>query len=335
MHSDAPGQIRETCSKVCKRLIVLAVLSSTVVTLASLFGRFNWILELLTHFRLQMVIGTLCAAVLAVALRSWRSFVVLIALAGINLGFLAGYVFPSSSSVQAQPATFRVLSANVSKRNSDYAALHALVNDLKPDVIGLIEVDERWIQSLSIIESSYPYRILRPEDGAYGLAIFSRIPFRETDVSPYREVGVQTAILAEIALGDSRATLAFAHLMAPTSRAKSAMRNRQLEFLAGHFRESETPERILLGDLNITPWSPHYAVLETDTGLANASLGSGYAGTWPTWPAFMRIPIDHCLVSRGLQIVRIRSGPDIGSDHLPLIVDIAVANYGHRVNSDE
>ena len=36
------------------------------------------------------------------------------------------------------------------------------------------------------------------------------------------------------------------------------------------------------------------------------------------------IPIDQCLVSRGIQVANVRTGNDVGSDHLPLIVDLAI-----------
>jgi len=33
------------------------------------------------------------------------------------------------------------------------------------------------------------------------------------------------------------------------------------------------------------------------------------------------IPIDHCLHSREVRIVRKQIGPDVGSDHYPVVVD--------------
>jgi endonuclease/exonuclease/phosphatase (EEP) superfamily protein YafD len=38
----------------------------------------------------------------------------------------------------------------------------------------------------------------------------------------------------------------------------------------------------------------------------------------------LRIPIDHCLVSSELVVLEHTVGPDIGSDHYPLLVTLAV-----------
>jgi endonuclease/exonuclease/phosphatase family metal-dependent hydrolase len=36
------------------------------------------------------------------------------------------------------------------------------------------------------------------------------------------------------------------------------------------------------------------------------------------------IPIDHCLVSPDIDVLRMRTGRNIGSDHLPIIVDMTI-----------
>jgi len=59
--------------------------------------------------------------------------------------------------------------------------------------------------------------------------------------------------------------------------------------------------------------------------LKDSSLGWGIQPTWPAMFLPLRIPIDHCLVSPDLKIVRRKIGRDIGSDHLPLLVDLGLS----------
>jgi endonuclease/exonuclease/phosphatase (EEP) superfamily protein YafD len=83
---------------------------------------------------------------------------------------------------------------------------------------------------------------------------------------------------------------------------------------------------MLMGDLNTTMWSPYFHELETQAGLRNARDGFGILPTWPQkgqWPMF-RIPLDHCLVSPEIRVEAFRVGSNIGSDHLPIIVDVTI-----------
>lgn len=317
------------------RLVRAGAWSATAVTLASLFGQFSWIAELFTHFRLQMAAGTLLVAGLAALVRMHSQAVLLAVLAVTNAAFLADYVLPGTGKAQPQTASLRLLSLNVSRRNVDFSALHTLIDEMRPDVVGLMEVNNAWLESLRYLEPAYPYRILRPQDGYFGLAILSRLPLRELDWSPLAFEEVQTAIVAELTIGEQPVTLVLSHVQAPLTPTQARSRNRQLESLAEIFRENPHGEGILLGDLNITPWSPYFATLETETELLNAARGEGYRGTWPVQPFIFRIPIDHCLLSAGFQVRRIRTGPDIGSDHLPLVVDVVAVDDAHRVNSAE
>jgi endonuclease/exonuclease/phosphatase (EEP) superfamily protein YafD len=50
----------------------------------------------------------------------------------------------------------------------------------------------------------------------------------------------------------------------------------------------------------------------------------GYQPTWPTFLSVMSIPIDHCLHTSGVQILNREVGREMGSDHLPLIVDFQI-----------
>ena len=91
-------------------------------------------------------------------------------------------------------------------------------------------------------------------------------------------------------------------------------------------RTDTNRERIVMGDLNITPWSPFYVPLEEEAGMTNAANGRGYLPTWPAGLDLLKIPIDHMLVSEGVTVQQFRTGEENGSDHLPIILDVVIAD---------
>lgn len=52
------------------------------------------------------------------------------------------------------------------------------------------------------------------------------------------------------------------------------------------------------------------------------------SGTYPAWLPieFLRIGIDHVLTGPNIFRQQCRTGPDVGSDHLPVIADLVVLN---------
>ena len=81
--------------------------------------------------------------------------------------------------------------------------------------------------------------------------------------------------------------------------------------------------RILLGDFNCTPWSPYFRRLRKATGLCDAALGRGLVWTWYPTRLPLGIPIDHVLVSPDLAVADYQVGPNLGSDHRAVTVDLS------------
>ena len=318
--------VRAVRRQALDRLITAALTAGVVVTLASYLGRTYWLLELFTHFRMHLATGLILVLLVALARRRLAVAVVAAVVAAANLLPMLPYITPGPPQAEASQAGIRIMSANVSLHNGDYAALRTAISQENPDVVGLQEVTDKWLDELSSIRADYPFTVLRPEDGAYGLALFSRFPMREVRSSPYREEGIQTAVSVDLEVRQKSVTLVLAHLKAPTTPRNAALRNRQIDRLAAMIRNDRNDEQILVGDFNTTPWSPNYLPLETEANLTNAARGRGYQATWPVGLGFLKIPIDHCIVSTGLRVRQMRTGKDIGSDHFPIIVDVAFAD---------
>lgn len=299
-------------------------MATLLLTAVSWLGSRYWLPELLTHFRLQYVCAALILLAVSIIRRQPGSGLIAAMVAAANLIPLLPYVTPGAAPAQAGLISLRVMSINVHFRNRDYGRVRALIEHEDPDIVGLSEVSGEWIAGLAALAEAYPHAVLRPEEGAYGLALFSRVPVRELATSPYVEAGIQTAISVEVEFQGNRAILTLAHLMAPVSPDKASLRNLQLKKIAEMAGTYPYDNQILIGDLNITPWSPYYVQLQ-DAGLANAASGRGYLPTWPAGFYALQIPIDHILLSGEFEVQQIRRAASFGSDHLPILADVAIA----------
>jgi endonuclease/exonuclease/phosphatase (EEP) superfamily protein YafD len=82
--------------------------------------------------------------------------------------------------------------------------------------------------------------------------------------------------------------------------------------------------KLVLGDFNGAPWG---YVLRTIEARGNVRAVSGPGGTWPSvLPGQLRIPIDHVMAGPGLSFVSRRVLPGTGSDHVPVVVEVAVTD---------
>lgn len=88
------------------------------------------------------------------------------------------------------------------------------------------------------------------------------------------------------------------------------------------FSKSQAPPLILAGDFNLTPWSLKLQRLTRETELGRADT---FQFTWPINRLFPFVAIDHVFVSRQFALQSFAAGPYVGSDHRPIIADIALA----------
>jgi endonuclease/exonuclease/phosphatase family metal-dependent hydrolase len=61
-------------------------------------------------------------------------------------------------------------------------------------------------------------------------------------------------------------------------------------------------------------------------GLRDSREGFGLQNSWPAYWPWLSITIDHCLVSRDIRLIDRKVGPDIGSDHYPVLVEVGIQN---------
>ena len=297
---------------------------TAVFSLATLADHLHRYLELFSHFRLQYLAVAIILSVLLFVMRSRRWATLMLAVAVVNIiPVWPWYAAEISAAPQERP-TIKLLLSNLYSGNKSMQALIDLVNAEDADIVFLQELTSKRNAGLSQLRETFTYSLNIPREDNFGIAVLSRHPFVSAKVieSPPFDL---PSLVVEVALDMDTIAFVTTHPLPPIGRTGFDSRNEQLVSIAEVVNSFSGP-RVLIGDLNTTMWGHHYERLIADTGLKNARYGFGVLPSWPTHLPFAMIPIDHCLVSDEFAVLDARSGPDIGSDHLPLIVELAIGN---------
>ena len=301
-------------------LLQAAALLTIVFSVVTAMPVDNFGVQLFTHFKLQyLLVSVLLCVALALYRRPLYVGGLLVAVA-LNASLVVPWYVPDSSPDNDRQ--LKLLNANVLSSNTDHQPLFELLDAEAPDVVVLQEVSGQWLEALDPLRQAYPYSYAEAREGNFGIALFSRIPFTSASHTDSPPLGYPT-IIATLDVEGTALHLVGTHPMIPVSGQFYVDRNEQLASIVELIKGRDGPH-VLIGDLNASMWDINYRELEDHTGLRNARVGFGIVPTWPTFMPFAMIPIDHVLVSDDVSVVELRSGPRIGSDHLPLIVTIAL-----------
>ncbi len=312
-----------------RRNVTIAGLLNTVAallclcTLTAFLGQFGWLFDLTSHFRVQYAALLLALATACFARKKTKPASFYLAFAFVNIATVAACLLGSQPKVAAGGTRLRFMLLNVHTANEQFDRVKSLIAATQPDLFVLEEVDERWLKELAALRDRWPYQISQPRDDNFGIALFSKLPLRDAEVIYLGEAEVPS-ITARVEVGGKVVTILGTHPLPPGGSEYARLRNGQLAAIPGFLAPRGGPA-VVLGDLNVTPWNHYFRGLLRETGLRDSSRGQGLHATWPShlWP--LRIPVDHCLVSREFRVLRKQVGPRVGSDHLPLIVELAVA----------
>lgn len=308
------------------RLLALAATLLAAATGLAFGARVWWVFELLTHFRVHYVMGGLLLLAPAAALRAHRWALVIAVCVVLNAVPIAAY-FPrpmplAASSAGAAAASagarpVRVLAANLSRYDYASKGLLAIVDAETPDVLLLVEFTNVTDERFRALDERYPYRLKAPRHDAFGLALYSKHPMDAKEI----EIVHTAAIRARVSTPSGELTVFGVHLRSPTGRSRALARNAQLDELVT-LTSAESAPVVVIGDYNVTAYSPYFSRWLAASGLRDAGAGRGFWSSWPTSLPMMGIPIDHCAVSPEIEVVDHRRLPAFGSDHYPVIAQL-------------
>lgn len=306
--------------------IIVTILDAlfSMFSIAGHLGQFHRVFELSSHFKVQYLLVGLCALIFFALARSKKLWLLVSAFCVfINLVEILPWYWPQPAfASETTKQQVRILHSNVLTSNRRYADLISMVREEQPDIAVFVEVNPTWAKELAVLSDIFPYSFGHQDSPAFGSAIYSKLPLENASAQAFSEG--RKSLVADVKFQDGViSTLIVAHPSIPTKQSSFQDRNQHLAAIGDYVARAKNPA-IVAGDLNATMWSPFYQKMVKTGGLRNARSGFGILPTWPTFMPGLYIPIDHCLVTKEIDIIKVRTGRNVGSDHLPLIADLAI-----------
>jgi vancomycin resistance protein VanJ len=223
----------------------------------------------------------------------------------------------------------RVMTCNMHYYRTDPRLLDDLVAGEQPDVVALQEWDERNRSALLATPDWYVHR----ESGQF---LASRFPIRgPTRLGKDSESPKGSVARCELETPAGVVTLFSVHLTSPRQglyevihdrtrgaaevQASSDLRWDQSDFLAHEAANLRGP-LLLVGDFNTPPESVLFRRLWQPYTDAFTAAGWGWGYTFYGGRTMVRI--DHVLAGKGWHCTQCWVGPNIGSQHRPVLADL-------------
>lgn len=311
-----------------RALLWIAFLAGAGVTLIGFLAPWKPLADFANHIRPAAFAGfvVLAAAVGFAKDRALRA--VTFAGLAINLAlfsipfFTAAKSAGSSAAAGTRTVPLDIVSFNLLWDGRRLDEVAAYLQKAEPDIVLLQEADLRNRRALfPLLEKAYPH-IVTCEREPCDVAILSKLPVRGSGslVVPGR---LPHLVWATIDKGSGITfRIGSVHTAWPGRAAAQAEQIQSIEA----WRNTVAGPIILGGDFNLTPWSWLLQRLQWTTGLVrHATL----LRSWPASNSTSHIPlpaflIDHILTTPGIETLSIDTGPNLGSDHLPIVARLAL-----------
>lgn len=309
-----------------------------LATLVPLSVRRDWWIRAMDFPRFQIAILACAWLIVWFTTSDGSSWLAVVAVSvGCVLVYQCAWIFPHtemhaqevpSHSVDrdGQAPTLKLLSSNVLMTNRDSSRLLALVREHQPDVLISLESDQWWQEQLDTLEN-YPYKLACPLDNLYGMHVYSRIPLHDSTIEYLVESDKPSMSTRVEMKPDISIHLHVVHPAppAPGENEQSTERDVELIMLAKALAGSRN-RIIVAGDLNDVAWSATTRLFRQISGLLDPRIGRGLFNTFNAFHWFARWPLDHVFVSSHFKVVDVQRLPAIGSDHFPLLVELAITD---------
>jgi endonuclease/exonuclease/phosphatase (EEP) superfamily protein YafD len=304
-----------------------------IATILGFGGAWDWRLDLFNHARPICFFMSAVLFFLSLLFKNKLLSSLNFAFLLLNFSFVSFLYFPlpKNKDILQRGKSFSLFQYNVCAPSHNRTELIKYFNTNHPDIVSLEECDQLCFTSLKKggIISRYPF-IVHQKPLMKRLLLLSKFPLIEE--APFKFTADPAILLVKIKINDSWVHLLMMHSTRPSS-GSNYYKNQveQFDKIAELVKEVKCEPFIMIGDLNTTPWGYSFKRLLRKTGLKNSMDGFGWQATFPQFVNIPKrttvipfLPIDHVLVSKEILVLNRKTGSDLSSDHLSVIVELAL-----------
>lgn len=287
-----------------------------------------WLADIASLFRPYLFVASLVLFLLCLIVRNRLTY--LLGIVAVLAGTLPlVLVPPTAHSNPGQQLT--LLTANLYVDNTEFSGLERFIEDVRPDIILTQETTPLWQKTETF--GAYPNKSSMDLQSRDDIQLLSRYPIVSEHVVTGGEgyAGlVRHPVRFEIAMPGQTLIVYAVHPDTLKSPDQWRQRNLYLD-LVGEEISHEPPGQtiIVAGDWNTPTWSPFFKDFLVRTVLLSTDD--------PWWPKPTRISlrldglplstIDHIVVSRNVGLKSLETGPAYGSNHLPVVAHLTIAQH--------
>ena len=267
-----------------------------------------------------LALGYLLIRLMIDCRRGRRGSATLTALLAIGYSLFAILIFrplwSGTGEVAATGDDFRLVSFNINKDNPDQREVARWIEAQSADFVILLEARDRPGSVSRLLKARYPYQYDCRGDASCSTLILSRVPavgvtlHAHGDTENRRSI---SALTARFTRGNDELAITATHMPRPWPMGLQASRLRELAAVATEPGRNQ----IVVGDFNNVPWTFLMNRLAVDMDLR---LLSRAVPSWPTGGLGAMVPIDNIYGRGCLGVVSLSRGPEIWSDHYPLVM---------------
>lgn len=302
-------------------LVSLVTFGLSLGVALGLPNRVHHVFDAFAQFRLHFVVLLFLAVVIAASLGLFlpalTGLVVIVAALAMTAPYLPG--FGPASTAASSDRTLTVATFNMRYDNAQTDLAARVVTSASPDVVIMQEVKGTPNALLDALKGTYPHQ-LRCSDGKVGGAtVVSRLPLAGAGSKHCHDTPYLAAITVKA--GDRDVTIASFHGAWPWPFEQ----HDRIADLDGPLSSLPHP-LVLAGDFNAAPWTQgvQSVARATRTTVTPGVRLSWLSARLPRSLKTIGLPLDHLMVSDGVTVLSARRLPYAGSDHLPILFELAL-----------